>query len=180
MDVLAKRANARRTGAFYFDFTAMILSFAVIESYLNFVIQVMDPALFAQERKKFRGPLTKLAWACKKAKWNPDQRRRPFTTLRRLKELRDLAMHAKPDVYKTVRYHNGEAPFPGPGRMARYATRENRRRAQQDVSAFCETLHEKLLLLNQDHERRRRLEPFALQGSTLWQTRHTSLNLPPT
>jgi hypothetical protein len=180
---LARRSDSRRKGAFYFDLSAMILCYAVVESYANFLLNVLDPAIYNNEFNYFRrrrGTQGKIAWALRRARLRADERRRPYTTLRSLRELRNLTMHAKPDTYRRVRLHSRERSVPmfELGRVERRVTRERRGRAIQDVEAFCEAVHAALLLTRLEGDERRRLEPFALRGSTHWQTTHTTLNVP--
>jgi hypothetical protein len=75
---MAKRGDRRRKGAFYFDLAAMVLAFATVEAYCNFLMHLLDPTMFRRER---RYPvLERVTWACKAVKASPNRRRRPSTT----------------------------------------------------------------------------------------------------
>lgn len=87
-------------GAFYNDLIAMVFALHTVEAYLNFVGELLAPAIWKDERNYFRkepyrgfeGKMRKVMELVS-LPWTADVR--PLKTVLDLKELRDLIAHPK-------------------------------------------------------------------------------------
>ena len=159
--------------------TAMLLSVATVEAYCNLLIEAIDPATFALERREFRGTglRGKIEWVARRVYlpvyWGID----PFKTFGELKDFRDFVMHAKPDRYSGIREHadESEIPFFEPGRLERDVTTAKRKHAMTQIEDLCERIHQKVLV-ELPHDHPMKSSKLALKGITQIQTRLTRRN----
>ncbi|MEX1995126.1 MAG: hypothetical protein WD929_10720 [Steroidobacteraceae bacterium] len=175
--VMRQRSEADRDGALYLDMAAMLLARLTVEAYCNFAIHVLDVDTFDNERQIFGGSTdAKLQWICDRVGMPLDRGRRPFQTIHSLDELRDLMVHAKPEIFVGENLHpaDEEPPFMRPGELERRATPALRDQALEDVEQICEQMHQRILGVS-NREQVRRLHPYALTGTSQWQSRVTSL-----
>jgi hypothetical protein len=171
------RAEADASGRLYFDMAAMLFARLTLEAYCNFVLDVLDPELFANEREHFGSSIdAKLAWVAERAAIALDRGKRPYQTVGVLNRLRDKIVHAKPEVYAGEELHPAEVerPFMAPGELESSVAPEACARALADVEALCEELHAALYAAA-NVEQKRRLEPRALAGSLQRQVTSTTL-----
>ena len=159
-------------GAFYPHLSAMLMLYFVVEGYLNFILDVMDPEAFANEKKNFGSDLSKKAvfvFNCVGLKL--EKGREPFQGIARLEVLRDKVVHAKPERYdkEIVGVDPDDLPFMQPGEIDRRVSLANCELSRECVREFCATIHAAALARASD-EQRRRLGPEALDGSTQMQT----------
>ena len=155
----------------------MLMAYFAIEAYANFLLDVMDPALFAAEKEKFGGGLEgKIEWAYGLAGLKLDKGKRPYQTLSALTELRQRVVHAKPNRYeKRLEGVDPDAlPMFEPGELERRVTPAEWRRALDAVSEICEALRGPIYE-RADANQRLRLQNSALEGSTQIQTVRTSV-----
>jgi hypothetical protein len=135
--------------SFYDDLISMIFSFHTLEAYINYAGAVLNPELWKTERnyfsknpyKGFDGKIRKIFELCKMNE--PSRMERPYSTVWKLKLLRDSIAHAKLEKKAYVLSSRaGEMislhhePFNG------VVTHENAMIAVDDVSNVIHLIHE--------------------------------------
>lgn len=165
-------------GAFYPHLAAMLTLYFVVEAYLNFVLDVLDPEAFKQERKRFGGDMgQKAAHVCSVAGLTLDRGAMPYQFIAyELGVLRDKVVHAKPETYDPeIRgVDPDELPFMQPTEFDRRVSGENCERAVQVVQQFCTMIHA-AALNHASAQQRLRLGPEPLDGPTQIQTTSSSV-----
>ena len=135
-------------GVFYNDLVAMVFALHTVEAYLNFIGELLAPAIWKDERNYFRkvpyrgfeGKLRKvlelvsLSWAVAD---------RPLKTVLQLKELRDLIAHPKTEqLGGSVQTPGNEVPFPlAVPTLSKMVTAEACAVSIHDVEEFLDNIH---------------------------------------
>jgi hypothetical protein len=98
-------------GSWYFYLTAMLMAFMTFEAYINYLGTKLAPDIWKDERNNFRSPpykgtSGKLLKLCEL--YNvafPTKGGRPYQSVVRLNNLRDIIAHGKPDEFEiTIRH----------------------------------------------------------------------------
>jgi hypothetical protein len=165
--LMKEQAEAQAEGSLYNRLSAMLIARLTVEAYANFLLERLEPELFADEKRRFGSNTdAKLDFLAKRCGVPLDWGRRPYQTLSALNELRDRLVHAKPELY------SGEYEHPlgvEPREMEWGYLQEAIEpplvaRAFEDVAQIASQLHE-AARRGADEDLRRRLEPAALTGS---------------
>lgn len=141
-----ENATKNPQGAFYDHLAAMVFAFHTLEAYLNFVGDRLAPSIWQDERNfkypysGFAGKLKKILELCSITE--PDRSKRPYSTIWRLKDLRDLIAHGKPEKFSDIVDHSPDEepslykePFNG------LVTHENACYAVEDIKSFIDMIH---------------------------------------
>lgn len=139
-------AEANPKGALLDDLVAMVFTSHALEGYVNFLGQKVAPELWENERERFRktglaGKLAALHERC--GLEAPERGRRPYSTIRELKRLRDGIAHPKTRRTESRKeYAEGKDPplFPR-SYLEEIVSRERAQRAMQDVKEIVDRLH---------------------------------------
>ena len=159
-------AEANPKGALLDDLVALVFASHALEGYVNFLGAKVAPDLWAKERDQFKqeGLDRKLAALHERCGLAPlEKGRRPYSTVRELKRLRDCIAHPKTIVSpsRQTEYVEGkEPPLFEPGYLERVVSRERAVRAMEDVKAIADRLHEAAMARFPD----KGLTPGALEG----------------
>ena len=136
------------TASFYDDLVVMVFAFHALEAYINYAGEILSPELWKTERdyfsknpyKGFDGKIRKLFELCKINE--PSRLERPYSSVWKLKSLRDSIAHAKLEKKTYVITSNTsemislhQEPFNGA------VTHENALTAVEDVSALIHFIH---------------------------------------
>ena len=159
-------AEANPEGALMDDLVALVFASHALEGYANFLGAKIAPDLWADERELFRnsgldGKLATLHERCGLAA--PEKGRRPYSTVRELKRLRDGIAHPKIIVslpQQTEYVEGKEPPLFAPSHLERLVSHERAVRAMEDVKAIADRLHEAAMACFPD----KRLVANALEG----------------
>jgi hypothetical protein len=141
-------AKANPKGAALDDLVALVFASHALEGYVNFLGAKIAPDLWDDERTHFQqsgldGKLEALHTKCGLPAL--DKGRRPYSTFRELKRLRDLIAHPKTIVFPPERTEYVEGKEPPPfvlGHLERAVSRLPAVRAMEDVRAIANRLHE--------------------------------------
>lgn len=157
-------------------YSSLILSFFALEAYLNHLGQRIRPQIWQNERayfsgrkaingRKYRGVLGKLEYLAQECSCPFDGSERPMSTIKILKEFRDLVAHGKTED-KTIdeSCRIGERPPIRKGRITKHVEAEFVDRALQDVENLIQGLHQGALKAFPESE----LEECAF-GMHFWQ-----------
>jgi hypothetical protein len=109
-------AMSETKGNWYFQMTAMLLAYMTFEAFVNYVGTKLQPDLWENERREFSrspygGTTGKLRKLCElhSLPFPPDAE--AFETVERLRELRNMLAHAKPEEFElTVEHDPAENP----------------------------------------------------------------------
>lgn len=141
-------ARAEPKGSWYFYLTAMIMGFMTFESYVNFLGTKLEPVLWGDERNNFRsgkyaGTAGKLLKLCEMHEVPfPPKGQRPYQSLMKLKSLRDIVAHGKPDEFElTVTHQVGTNPALIKYTLDDYVSSEYAETTIADVREQIESLH---------------------------------------
>lgn len=149
--LVAKRqishAEAHPKGAQFDHLVARVFASHALEGYANFLGEKVAPELLADERTRFRktglgGKLLALYERCGLPA--PEKGRRPWSTIRKLKRLRDCIAHPRTQTTnKTTEYVDGkEPPLFAKSWMDRVVSHQNAVLAMEDVKAIVDLLHQ--------------------------------------
>lgn len=145
-------ARSDQKGSWYFYLTAMLMGFMTFEAYINFLGTKLEPELWKDERSTFKerpykGTNGKLLKLCEMHGVPfPEKGRRPFQTVCRLNELRDIVAHGKPDEFEfTVRHPAAKNPTTIKYSLDDYVSARKAERAISDLQTVVESLHEKFV-----------------------------------
>ncbi|MDP3111944.1 MAG: hypothetical protein Q8M71_07580 [Thermodesulfovibrionales bacterium] len=101
----------------YFYLSAMVMAFFTLESYLNYLGEIIDPTTWKSEKlffteKPYIGTLGKLSFLINKlGMLQFDRGKRPYQTIKQLKRIRDFLVHGRTEKYNgTVKYKDGSSP----------------------------------------------------------------------
>jgi hypothetical protein len=135
-------------GKFYNDLVAMVFALHTVEAYLNFIGELLAPAIWKDERNYFRkqpyrgfeGKLRKVMELVS-LPLAPDVR--PLKTVLELKELRDLIAHPKTEqLGGSVKTRGREVPFPlAVFTLEKKVTGDACAVAVNDVEEFLDRIH---------------------------------------
>jgi hypothetical protein len=141
-------ARSEEKGSWYFYLTAMLMGFMTFEAYVNFLGTKLEPELWKEERTAFntrpyKGTNGKLLKLCELHEVPfPDKGRRPFQTVCRLNELRDIVAHGKPDEFEfTVRHPPEMNPATIKYSLDDYVSAMKAEQAVADLKLLIESLH---------------------------------------
>lgn len=141
-----ENAEGNPKGAFYDYLAAMVFASHALEAYLNFLGDRLSPKMWAKERGHreigtFYGKLIKVLELCGMSE--PDRACRPYSTVRALKDLRDLIAHAKVEHFgSTIDHEREEEPERHVAKLDSMVTPEKARKAVDDTLAFANALHQ--------------------------------------
>ncbi len=135
-------------GQFYNHLVAMVFALHTVEAYLNFVGELLAPAIWKNERKFFsKGPYRgfggKLRKVMELISLPVAEDVRPLKTVLELKELRDLIAHPKTEqVSGSIRTPGNDVPLaPAEFTLYKKVTAEACAVAIKDVEEFLESIH---------------------------------------
>ncbi len=137
------RPEDSRKGAMYDHLVAMVFASHTLEGYLNFIGDKILPELWKNERDEFKttGITGKLAAILEECGLEPfENGRRPYSTAKALKKLRDKIAHPKTNKPKSrIIYSEGKEPpmFPK-SLLETLVTREKAERARDDVRCIVD------------------------------------------
>lgn len=141
-------ARGAESGSWYFYLTAMLMGFMTFEAYINFLVSKVEPELWKGERNVFRtapykGTFGKLLKLCELHDVPyPDKGRRPYQTVARLNDLRDIVAHGKPETFTfSVRHRKEENPATIMYSLDDYVSDKEAERAVTDVKELIESIH---------------------------------------
>ena len=144
----AKLASEREREWFNPSLVAMVFASHTVEAYLNFVGERLAPEIWKDERNYFRKEHHR-GWDGKLRKvmelvglpWSPEDR--PLKTILKLKELRDLIAHGKPEKLEGEIVHadDTESPFPVSTLNSLVTPKEKLTMILHDVEQFIEQIH---------------------------------------
>jgi hypothetical protein len=141
------RPEDSRKGAMYDDLVAMVFASHSLEGYLNFIGDKILPEVWKNEKEAFSGAGIegKLATISTECGLEPfDKGRRPFSTVKALRRLRDSIGHPKTYKPKSSKvYSEGKEPpmFPKTY-LGSLVSHEKARRARDDVRAIVDRIHD--------------------------------------
>ncbi len=143
-------AEANPKGAQLDHLVALVFASHALEGYANFVGEKVAPDLWKGERELFKetgvaGKLVALHELCGLPV--PEKGRRPWSTIRDLKRLRDRIAHPRTQtIIKTTEYLEGkEPPLFAKSWMDGVVSHQKALRALEDVKAIADRLHEAAL-----------------------------------
>lgn len=159
-------AEANPKGALLDDLVALVFASHALEGYANFLGAKIAPDLWVGERERFLktgldGKLAALHERCGLAA--PEKGRRPYSTVRELKRLRDSIAHPRTIVsapHRTEYAEGKEPPLFEWGYLDRTVSHQRAVRAMEDVKAIADRLHGAAMARFPD----RGLVPDALEG----------------
>lgn len=175
--LMKERADSTGEGRFYNRLVAMLMARLTIEAYANFLLDVLAPEIFAEERGRFGSSLgAKLEFLHERCGLPLIKGCRPYQTVPALDRLRDQVVHAKPEVYRGAYEHSAdvEAAPMNWGELQQAVEAQTCDRAFEDVPALVGALHAAASSIA-SAEQRRRLQPRALEGSLQHQVTATTL-----
>ena len=149
--LVAKRqfghAEAHPKGALLDHLVALVFASHALEGYANFLGEKIAPDLWADERERFRdgGLATKLDALHERCGLVVLERgRRPWSTIRELKRLRDGIAHPRTrSTRTTTEYVDGkEPPLFARSYLETVVSRDRAVRAMEDVKSIVDRLHE--------------------------------------
>jgi hypothetical protein len=115
--VMKAHAVQHAEGRFYYSISAMLMARLTLEAYANFLLHVLYPRVYGEEKSRFGSSTdAKLGWIYKELGIPLDRGRRPYQTLPLLDKFRDRVVHGKPDVYAGEEHHAPEEE-PSPMQM---------------------------------------------------------------
>lgn len=139
-------AEAHPRGAMYDYLVAMLFASHALEGYANYLGEKVAPDLWMDERERFRatgvaGKLAALHECC--GLEVPAKGRRPMSTIRELKRLRDGIAHPRMRVTTTTTpfVESREPPLFARSWLGTAVTAARARRAKEDVEAIVARLH---------------------------------------
>jgi hypothetical protein len=144
----AKISVEQKQGSFYTNLVSTVFAFHTIEAYLNYIGELIAPLIWQDERNFFRkDPYRGFNGKLKKVlelvglPW-PEPVTRPLETVLKLKELRDLIAHAKPERYNNIILHaeDTEPPLIIPT-INKLVTEQFRKDAIFDVEMLLNHIH---------------------------------------
>lgn len=163
-----EQAEAKLEGSWYFYLGASLLAYLTYEAYINYVGQTLAPQIWDREKEIFsidpyRGTNGKLKKLCELYKVPfPDMRKKPFTSIAELKELRDKIVHARPlrDVHTAVHASN-KLGSPPPHWLSNFLTAKKAKHLIGNLEVAIEQMHS----LFSANVGVRVLMPYPLKGS---------------
>jgi hypothetical protein len=142
-----KHAEAHPRGAQLDHLVAQVFASHALEGYANFLGEKVAPDLWSRERELFRdtglaGKLEALHERCGVPLWKKG--RRPWSTIRELKRLRDGVAHPRTkSAATTTEYVDGkEPPLFAKGWIDGVVSQNKAVRAIEDVKTIVDRLHE--------------------------------------
>ena len=160
-----------------FSLVASVFASHVVEAYINYVGQHLDPARWADERNAFRKPpyqgregKLRRILELTRVPWEPDAR--PLKTILELQDLRDAIAHGKHERYSGVvedDCHSSLLPNPKIGAMV--FPRDRLDVVMDDVQALADAIHHVAAEQIDDHF----FKATALDGPTEWVSGASSL-----
>ena len=133
-------------GSFYPLLAALVFGYFAFEAYLNAALEDVAPDVWKDSRKffaqgKYRGTLGKFEYLAELSKYAVDKLQRPFHTVRKLHEVRNLLAHAPVERFDvTVPVEKLDEPQPHPSVLHDYAAPEFADKALADVEALLDGL----------------------------------------
>ncbi len=127
--------------------TAMTFAFLTVESYCNYVIQVLDPVVWQQEKQHFSGRnggvMGKIDHVMKLVNVSMARSARPMKTIVMLKHFRDKIAHGRYETRSTSEIHDHDQLLPLPNAEWRQMLlpKEEKLSLLPDVETFVQTLH---------------------------------------
>ena len=119
----------------------LLTTYLAYESFINFCGYILCPDLWASEKENFKGKSLehKIEVMLPQFKWCKGER--PYQTLRKLSDFRDLAAHGKVQRNQyTAECHDDGSHFSFDHAWDEYLTCDELNRFRADTKAFCETL----------------------------------------
>lgn len=145
-------AQSCANGSWYFYMTAMLLALMSFEAYVNYLGVKLAPELWDDEKNNFRTPPYKgtggkLLKLCELHELPfPNKGTRPYQSIRRLNELRDLLAHGKPEEFEfTVKHRAEDNPATIRYELDDYISEEKAVRSIGDVKRLAESLNSAFL-----------------------------------
>ena len=143
-----ERAQSGEGGSLFHDgLVVMVFATHALEGYVNCLGERIAPDIWKQERNHFRssglaGKISKIREICGISE--PDAKIRPYSTLRELKELRDLIAHPKTRRFANEIVHLPEVDIPsfsGVQLLSNLVTAEKVVAAAEDIEAVVNEIH---------------------------------------
>lgn len=180
----AEKAAEQERGSYYFDLSSLLLTACALEGYANYLISIIDPAVYENERSIFAGDVEfagtkgKLLWIANRAGLDLVNHSGYAITCEVLALRHELA-HCKPQRYQFYSDHpiDKDPPMfppkssPLSERMKRLAKAE----AMQAIEKMADALHQAVSKIELLPEERLRFLPCAFAGLTKMETVHSSL-----
>jgi hypothetical protein len=168
-------ARQRDRGWVNVNLVAVTFAFHALEAYINVAGENLAPALWANERKSFRGWQHKLKKVLELSNvpWQDDAR--PLKTVLELQELRNYVAHGKAERFQGTLDHHGDpdvmVPMPSSRILSAIASKDTLEKIFEDVRALIEAIHPAVATVTTDHF----LKATAIGGTSVWMTRATTL-----
>jgi hypothetical protein len=141
-------ADAKEEGSFYHNLVALVFASLTVEGYVNWAGERVDPEAWKDERKYFsklpyRGAIGKLKKISEvvSVPWEPETE--PLKTILKLKELRDLIAHAKPEKDEGTVEHPADTEYDHltGDLFSTLVSKSSRIAGMQAVEHFVDRLH---------------------------------------
>jgi hypothetical protein len=171
-----RAAETANTEHFYFCLPAMLMGFLAYEAYLNFLGERVAREIWENERaffsrRPYRGVNGKLRKITEILELPyPDGNSPPFSTLMKLKDLRDTVSHGKPERFEDeIEHHVEEEPvFVRQSKIRQAISKDSVEVALNDVAAFIEELHRKAKPFIEELHRKELHRKAKPRGNDLW------------
>ena len=170
-----EHATSNYQGSFYDELVAMVFALHTLEAYLNFAGERLAPEVWKNEREYFRkepyrgfqGKLKKVMEIAELPA--QDETARPYSTINKLKKLRDLIAHAKTEKIGPIDFpEEAISMFPATT-LDNLVLPGSAMTAKEDIEQFIELLHE--------HARKKTNDVWfkgkALKGVHQYNVKHT-------
>jgi hypothetical protein len=143
-----ENAEARQAGSLFDLLPAMVFALLSFEAYLNFLGERLAPEIWKDERNFFRnvpyrgfeGKVRKVFELCRIPEMGRTER--PYSTVWKLKDLRDLIVHGKSEKISMTLEHQDDASRSFHNvELYRLVSLENAYQARDDIYAVSLRLH---------------------------------------
>lgn len=132
----------------YHYLTAMLMIYFAFEALLNNMISTLDPLAWKNERQLFSGPpyqgtLGKYKYLIEKLSMaSPDHASRPYQTLKFLQQVRDRAVHAKPErSIRKIKVAPGQFPESYTSWLGKHSTLSHVKKCFEDIRTISTSLY---------------------------------------
>jgi len=148
VDRQIENAEARQAGSLFDLLPAMVFALLSFEAYLNFLGERLAPEIWRDERnffkkvpyRGFEGRVRKVFELCKTPEM--DRAERPYSTIWKLKELRDLIAHGKSEKISMTLEHQDDASRSFHNiELYKLVSLENAYQAREDIYVVSLKLH---------------------------------------
>ena len=148
---LYEQAREDSANSFYMRISCLVMLYSALESYTNYLGEILKPDVWRDERTFFNsepykgtGTLGKVQFLMKECR-SPelDKSRRPYQTLRNLQKARNFLVHGRTEeVQQEMERDPQEMPKAAVMFLDKHATKAQLKQALEDVEQVIRTLHQ--------------------------------------